>query len=290
LRDTDGNVRRLAASALGKIRDQRAVEPLLDLLSRETKPQVRQYAVKALGKIGDARARSVLDKIANDPTEREYTRTSACQALKQVIKPFADQGQDEDDIADFLNRSHPRELHGPWAAGWALDFHSRFFGADWTRSQAGDLAYRFKYEGQRSLVETLADQLAALVVEQPELAQADAIVPVPPSSPRAFDPVSALCDALGKRLDRPVWCALAKTRVTAPQKEMRTLAQKRANVAGAFIVTADRFREVRGKRLLVLDDLYDSGATLEEITCTLQRASVSAVLVLTLTRTIHADA
>ena len=290
LRDTDGNVRRLAACALGKIRDQRAVEPLLDLLSRETKPQVRQYAVKALGKIGDARACSVLDKIANDPTEREYTRTSACQALKQVIKPFADKDEDEDDIADFLNRSHPRELRGPWAAGWALDFHSRFSGADWTRSQAGDLAYRYKYEGQQLLVETLADQLSVLVTERPELAQVDAIVPVPPSSPRTFDPVSELSNVLARRLERPVWRALAKTCVTAPQKEMRTLAQKRANVAGAFIVTADCLRQVRGKRLLVLDDLYDSGATLEEVTRTLVRAGAEAVRVLTLTRTIHSDA
>jgi predicted amidophosphoribosyltransferase len=118
----------------------------------------------------------------------------------------------------------------------------------------------------------------------------DAIVPVPPSTPRAFDPVSTLCQALGKRSELEVWCALAKTRVTAPQKELHTLAQKRANVAGAFTVTAERLREVRGKRLLVLDDLYDSGATLEEVTRTLQRAGASAVMVLTLTRTIHADA
>jgi predicted amidophosphoribosyltransferase len=136
----------------------------------------------------------------------------------------------------------------------------------------------------------LANQLAALAAEHIELEQMDALVPVPPSSPRAFDPVSALCDALGKRLERPVWRAIAKTRVTAPQKEMHTLAQKRANVAGAFMVTADRFPEMRGKRLLVLDDLYDSGATLEEVTRTLERVGASAVLVLTLTRTIHADA
>lgn len=67
---------------------------------------------------------------------------------------------------------------------------------------------------------------------------------------------------------------------------MRTLAQKRANVAGAFAVRGD----VRGKRLLVLDDLYDSGATLEEVTRVLRRAGAARLCVLTLTRTIHADA
>jgi len=47
LENPNGNARRLAASALGKIRAHQAVEPLLRLLGNETKPQVRQYAVKA---------------------------------------------------------------------------------------------------------------------------------------------------------------------------------------------------------------------------------------------------
>jgi ATP-dependent DNA helicase RecQ len=290
LDDPDGNVRRLAASALGKIRDQQAVEPLIALLMRETKPQVRQYAVKALGRLHDARAQSLLEKIANDQTEHDYTRTAARTALKGLSAPSADEGESETDIADFLSRSHPRELRGPWAAGWALDFHSRFSGADWSRSQAGELAYRYKYGGQQALVETLADQLAALIADHPELSQMDAIVPVPPSSPREFDPVSALCDALARRMNRPAQRTLVKTRVTAPQKEMRTLAQKRANVAGAFAVAAEFSRDLRGKQLLVLDDLYDSGATLEEVTRTLQRAGVTTIMALTLTRTIHADA
>ena len=107
--------------------------------------------------------------------------------------------------------------------------------------------------------------------------------PGPPSSPRAFDPVTALAEALSRRLERPVWTALAKTRRTAPQKEMHTLAQKRANVAGAFRVQS----EVRGKRLLILDDLYDSGATLEEVSRVLRQAGAAHLCVLTLTRTIH---
>jgi len=72
LKSEDGNIRRLAASALGKIGDERAVQPLLDLLAVETKPQVRQYAVKALGKIGSAQAIPVLTRIAGDENEIDY--------------------------------------------------------------------------------------------------------------------------------------------------------------------------------------------------------------------------
>jgi len=84
LEDPNGNVRRLAASALGKIGDARAVTPLLTLLAQEQKPQVRQYAVKALGKIGDPRARPILQKIAAAEDEREYTQKSARTAQRRL--------------------------------------------------------------------------------------------------------------------------------------------------------------------------------------------------------------
>ncbi len=89
----------------------------------------------------------------------------------------------------------------------------------------------------------------------------DALVPVPPSQAHVLDPVGSLAEALAGWLGAPVWKVVVKTRKTAPQKEMHTLVQKRANVAGAFAVQGS----VQGKRLLVLDDLYDSGATLEEM-------------------------
>jgi ATP-dependent DNA helicase RecQ len=296
LKDSNGNVRLLAASALGKIGDARGVTPLLALLAQEQKPQVRQYAVKALGKIGDPRARLILQEIAAGETERDYTRKAARTALRR-LKPvpretqpaprdIAPQPTAEDTITAFLARPHPRPLVGSWDAGWALDFHSRFTGADWSRSQVGKLAFRLKYRQDKTVLPALLEHLLALCAAYPLLTNIDALVPVPPSKPRAFDPVRTLADALGTRLDQPVWPVLAKTRPSAPQKEMRTLVQKQANVAGAFALQG----QVRGKRLLVLDDLYDSGTTLEEATRVLRQGGAVRVYVLTLTRTIHADA
>ncbi|MEK7276586.1 MAG: RecQ family ATP-dependent DNA helicase, partial [Chloroflexota bacterium] len=87
LNDPDGNVRRLAASALGKLRAVDAVQPLLTLLQNEPGPQVRQYAIKALGKIGNDRASASLERIANDATEMEYNRLSARSALASLEHP-----------------------------------------------------------------------------------------------------------------------------------------------------------------------------------------------------------
>jgi hypothetical protein len=189
-------------------------------------------------------------------------------------------------LTAWLNRSHPRPLRGPWEAGWALGFHSRFAGADWSRSPVGELAYRLKYGNDATALAPLVEQARALCVEHPELADVDALVPVPSSQEHASDSVGSLAEALAGWLGAPVWKVVVKTRRTAPQKEMHTLAQKRANVAGAFAVQGS----VQGKRLLVLDDLYDSGATLAEVARVLRLAGAARLCVLTLTRTIHADA
>jgi ATP-dependent DNA helicase DinG len=87
LEHDSGNVRRLAASALGKLRALAAVESLLALLRKEQGPQVRQYAIKALGKIGDPRARKLLEQICADEDETAYNRQAADAALRSLRKP-----------------------------------------------------------------------------------------------------------------------------------------------------------------------------------------------------------
>jgi ATP-dependent DNA helicase RecQ len=194
---------------------------------------------------------------------------------------------DADPVSDFLSRAHPRPLPGPWLAGWALDFHSRYDGDAASRSVIGELVFRYKYGQEHQLAEELARRWCDLLAAHPELPACEAVVPVPPSQHRASDPMTVLAQTLAKQLKIPVWTnVLLKTRATRPQKELTSLAQKRANVAGAFAVQGD----VRGKLVILIDDLYDSGATLEEAAKVLSRGGVSGMVVLTLTRTIHSDA
>jgi ATP-dependent DNA helicase RecQ len=308
LKDPNGNVRRLAASALGKLAAVEAVEPLLTLLDEETRPQVRQYAVKALGRIGDPRTQEKLKSISMDSKEKAYTREAASAALR-ALRPRTSASSDlatmgplddettnpldylpssavSDPVTAFLSRPHPRPLEGPWLAGWALDFHSRFEGDEPVRGIIGDLVYRYKYGGEHHLAGPLADRWAELLGEHPELPAPQAIVPIPPSTPRDFDPVTHLAQALARRLDIPVLLdALVKVRQTRPQKEFRSLAAKQSNVAGAFGLQSS----VRDRHLLLVDDLYDSGATLFEAARTLGRGQPASIIVLTLTKTIHAD-
>lgn len=313
LQDENGNVRRLAASALGKLKAQAAVEPLLALLETEQGPQVRQYAIKALGAIGDLRAKSKLEQIARDLNEMYYNRDSAVAALKNLGKqklqstnapvpqspisspqspspnppsPISNPHSPAPTIDDFLAQPHARVLAGPWRAGWALDFHSRFDGDTQNRGVIGDLVFRYKYRDEHHLARELAGRWAQLLSAHRELPKPDAVLPIPSTTPRDFDPVGALAQALASELQVPaLFGVLVKTRATQPQKEMTSLAQKQANVRGAFALRGD----LRGKHILLVDDLYDSGATLQEAARVLQRGGVASIVVLTLTKTIHSD-
>jgi ATP-dependent DNA helicase RecQ len=191
-----------------------------------------------------------------------------------------------DPISSFLSSSHPRPLKGNWHTGFALDFHSSYKGADWNRSGIGDLVYRLKYESDASVLPGLIEHTRTLFGAHPEMSQFDIIVPVPSSAQREFSPVHEFCKALSNTLGKPMQTCVVKTRQAQPQKEMHTLPQKRDNVAGAFALNSD----INGKRILLVDDLFDSGATLEEIARLIIKHKAARVNVLTLTRTIHADA
>jgi hypothetical protein len=271
---------------------------LSQLIGRGAIPLESVIAPDIIGKVRDAIARAgkvdylsplkalLPESISYDEIrcvveawKREHRQTESTPV------PPARPAQGEDSVAVFLSRPHPRRLDGPWQEGWALGFHSGFGGADWKRSPVGDLTYRLKYEGDPAAAQPLVEQALAVCRAHAAMAGIDALVAVAPSVTRSFDPVTAIVEGLAAGLGKPALDALVKTRQTAPQKDMRTLAQKKANVAGAFAVKA----EVSGKRLLVVDDLFDSGATLEEVTRVLRQAGAASVCVLTLTRTIHSD-
>lgn len=86
-------------------------------------------------------------------------------------------------------------------------------------------------------------------------------------------------------LQKPYWETLRKTRATRPQKEIRGKYAKRANVAEAF---AHFGHSVNGKRLLLIDDICDSGWTLRECARVLKNAGAAEVHVFAIARTKHA--
>jgi competence protein ComFC len=187
---------------------------------------------------------------------------------------------------------HQRQILGKWRQGFALDIHtlsSIFVGDDefghpryeTTRSDIGELLYRLKYSHDQSVVDEIAEAAASFVKGwQPDL---NVIVPVPPSTMRSVQPVYILADALGQKLRLPVARCLTTTRDASPLKNVNDLDDRMRLLAGLYAIDASA---TTGKTVLLFDDLYRSGATLNEITTTLYNQGHAAdVLVLTITRT-----
>ncbi|OHB49231.1 MAG: hypothetical protein A2099_03910 [Planctomycetes bacterium GWF2_39_10] len=106
LTDTDSNVRRNAANALGKIGTEKAVDPLIAVLKdKDTDRNVRQSVADALGKIGTEKAIDPLIAVLNDEDMdwevRQSTASVLCKIGKEkaidiLIAVLKDRDMDED--------------------------------------------------------------------------------------------------------------------------------------------------------------------------------------------------
>ncbi len=148
-----------------------------------------------------------------------------------------------------------------------------------------------KFGGRTRVVEPLAALLAGLVGDAAPTAlplgqRPAGLVPVPlhPTrrSERGFDQAELLSASLAELTGVPVRRELLiRTRPTAPQVGL-SAAQRRENVRGAFALRYPLPSE--GVRVVLVDDVYTTGSTLEECARTLRRAGAAEVHAVTVTR------
>ena len=106
--------------------------------------------------------------------------------------------------------SNPVQVYGAWRLGWVIDVHtisSEFVGYDpngvelfhTVRSPLGEAMYQLKYRGQMSEAKTVSKAMAQFMLDKPNaMARIDVIVPVPPSTKRATQPVAEITAHLAK--------------------------------------------------------------------------------------------
>jgi predicted amidophosphoribosyltransferase len=116
---------------------------------------------------------------------------------------------------------------------------------------------------------------------------ADVITYIPPdgdrSAKRGHHPAQSLAEALGERWGLPVDCLLARTRPVARQAELRRAA-RRGNVRGAFAPARERVPEC----IVLVDDVYTTGATVDAAAAALRKAGAREVRVVTFARVTRA--
>ncbi len=147
--------------------------------------------------------------------------------------------------------------------------------------------HALKYDGRR----TIAARLARLLGERCRdvLERADAVVPVPLHPlrrwTRGFNQSEEIAAALGAP---PMWKILRRTRRTPPQASLSATARE-ANVRGAFAPrrVGRAAAGLAGRRVVLLDDVATTGATLSACAAVLRRMGAAEVLVVTVARTLR---
>jgi ComF family protein len=119
----------------------------------------------------------------------------------------------------------------------------------------------------------------------------DVMIPVPlhPARlrTREFNQSLLLADQLGRYLALPVSATnLVRTAATDPQTTLTRQARLR-NLRKAFAVR--RPQDIAEKRILLVDDVFTTGTTLNECAKTLRKAGAGPVFALTLARTVDTD-
>ena len=151
-----------------------------------------------------------------------------------------------------------------------------------------DLTHMLKYGDRLDLVHALGRRMTRAAAEL--LADADVLVPVPLHWTRLwqrrFNQSSVLARAVSKFSGVPAADhLLARARATPPQFGLARKERAR-NVQGAFEVPKARRIEVKGKKLVLVDDILTTGATVDACTKVLLRAGAARVDVLVLARVV----
>ena len=152
--------------------------------------------------------------------------------------------------------------------------------------QLRSLTHAFKYKGREDLAGYLAAAMAEAAAGFPELAGFNfcAAVPLHPSRlrERGYNQAELLTSRLAAARGLFHLEGAARRVRNTPTQTSLSKEERRANMAGAFKV--DKPELVRGRRILLVDDVATTLATLEALAAELKTAGAKAVAAYTLAR------
>lgn len=140
------------------------------------------------------------------------------------------------------------------------------------------LIHALKYRGDFGVAEALGALMGWVVATDGRYTRMDMIVPVPlhiqRETERGYNQALILAQVLGSTLNLPVLPVAERIRETSTQSQL-PYGERAANVRGAFAVTRPDL--VRGRHVLLVDDVWTTGSTLSAVTLALKRAGAEKV-------------
>jgi ComF family protein len=155
----------------------------------------------------------------------------------------------------------------------------------WYRDGVRDGMHRYKFEGARQYARLFGTLMAQCLSDRWS-GEVDEVTWVPLSQEhlrkRGYDQAQLLAEQMGAALSLPVEPVLEKRRNTGTQSQMDSDQARRDNVRDAYAVLPGA--SVSGKRLVLVDDVATTGATLAECAACLRKAGAASVVAVTLAR------
>lgn len=149
-----------------------------------------------------------------------------------------------------------------------------------------DLIVRYKFRSQPGLARTFALMLHSTPWVEPALDAADTVLPMPLSKERlrarGFNQAYVLAQALSK--SKAESALLLRIKDTPPQSSL-TRTERLSSVKDAFAVEPLRRAELKGARVVLVDDVMTSGASLFAAAHALRAAGAAHITAMVLART-----
>jgi ComF family protein len=156
-------------------------------------------------------------------------------------------------------------------------------GAAYYQDAIAEAIKLFKFKGRLRLAEPLAELMIERAEEELADERYDYVMPVPlykvRERARGYNQALLLAEAIlptfaGSAIDQ----SLMRIRPTRTQSKLKSEGERRENVRGAF--TLEEGAHLKGKTILLVDDVVTSGGTANECAAVLRRAGVAHVDVL----------
>lgn len=186
-------------------------------------------------------------------------------------KPLSDQETDlchncRSETEDYPTPKHKISFVAGWSAMWYYNDKVRHS------------LLLYKFYNRRSYGAKYGRLLAMRLHSKP-LCSYDILTWVPVSSRRkwrrGYDQVELIAESFGQESGIPAISVLKKVRNTKPQSRLPDVSHRKANVLGAFTVPDPA--KIRGKRILLIDDIITTGSTVSECARTLLTAGAKEV-------------
>lgn len=215
--------------------------------------------------------------LGDDIKNKDFTRTCDNSGLQKRHVEYTE--EDVNDVENFKENLFP-EIPPKSRTNLISGIAASFYGV----THVGEVIHRCKYDHGGEFPDFLVRlTIKAYYYKFKDKSRFDIILFVPPTESGTL--VRNFARKVGKALGIPVSEALVKTKTTSPQKIFENIYGKTENVKDVF----DVIENVEGKSILLVDDIYDSGATVKAIGTMLTKKGAKEIAPLVIAKTVGGD-